>query len=368
MIKKHIWKIAGIALIAAFFVAALHFLPAKPAEGAGAYVQSAFAKSSGTLSLTATFPNPPTAGNLVVVAISTWRSLDPYLAQISSVTDNQGNTYQQAAMQVISAGQAQYLYVYYAKNIAYSSGAFSVTASLLGPGNEETVMIEEISGVDAQDPFDQWTAANVATNMTNTYTLSTPSITTAYNGEFFFLAESQNITATSTPQSPFTRRQMVGVAGSNIPLTIADMTSDATTTSGNVVLTFSGSTLAGAGSILVVFKKVGVSIGYLDSETFDTGITNGAQYNSMMWNGNQPAGTTVDLQLAVSNSSSGPWTYYGPGGATSTYYTYPAGTPAPLDYNAFNNYRYYRYRITLHADPTGTQTPRVDDVLVNWSP
>ena len=106
----------------------------------------------------------------------------------------------------------------------------------------------------------------------------------------------------------------------------------------------------------------------LDSTTFDTGVANGAQLNSLLWHGSLPAGTQAKFQFAVSNASSGPWSYMGPDGGSGTFYAPNADTVTKLDYTLYNNYRYFRYRVTLVSNITQTLTPRVDDVIINWSP
>lgn len=117
------------------------------------------------------------------------------------------------------------------------------------------------------------------------------------------------------------------------------------------------------------------STGSLESSTFDTGITDGAAYNSILWTGSLNSGK-VRLQIATSNSSSGPWNYAGPGAScdTSTFYEPAAGTPAEIDLacSSIQNKRYFRYKITLcsasDCSSSGSNTPQVDDVIVNWSP
>lgn len=110
------------------------------------------------------------------------------------------------------------------------------------------------------------------------------------------------------------------------------------------------------------------AVGYVDSTTYDTGVALGAQLNSFIWHGAQPAGTYVKFQFAASNSPGGPWTYYGPGGSTAAYYGASADTHTNLEYSQFNNYRYFRYRTTLVSNQAQTLAPRVDEVSINWSP
>ena len=108
--------------------------------------------------------------------------------------------------------------------------------------------------------------------------------------------------------------------------------------------------------------------GTLDSETFDTGVSSGAQLNSVTWQGTAPASTTVGFQFAVSASSTGPWTYAGLDGTSGTMYTGLAGAPIPLSNYPSLKGRYFRYHIILITNGSGTVTPSVQGVSVNWSP
>lgn len=108
--------------------------------------------------------------------------------------------------------------------------------------------------------------------------------------------------------------------------------------------------------------------GYLDSSTFDTGITSGAQLNSVIWFGSQPPGTSVGFQFAVSNNSGGPWDFGGPDGTPGTYYMADRGVSKQLDYSVHGNKRYFRYRVTLFSDQAQSVSPRIDDIFINWSP
>lgn len=120
--------------------------------------------------------------------------------------------------------------------------------------------------------------------------------------------------------------------------------------------------------------------GTLESATIDTGAPGGAQLNSIMWRGSTVgngscadpnAGTEVKFQIAVSNNSSGPWNYAGPNPSnpTGSYYgPAPSGVPIPLHFAFHNNKRYFRYRVMLVSDPTITLSPKVDEIILNWSP
>ena len=111
------------------------------------------------------------------------------------------------------------------------------------------------------------------------------------------------------------------------------------------------------------------AVATLDSATLDSGAATGAQLNSVLWQGDLPVGTYVRFQFAGANAPSGPWNYIGPDGTANTYYDPgAANTSLPLDYTSHMGYRYYRYRVELVSDQAQTVTPRVDDIVVNWSP
>ena len=105
----------------------------------------------------------------------------------------------------------------------------------------------------------------------------------------------------------------------------------------------------------------------LISSIFDTGVSEGAGFNSLLWQGSLGTNGVVKFQIAFSNSSSGPWTYYGPT-STSDYYQPNPGVSIPFPTTGAaspQNRRYIRYRVTLSTSGT---TPQVDDIIINWSP
>ncbi|MBI2623601.1 MAG: hypothetical protein HYW65_03440 [Candidatus Liptonbacteria bacterium] len=110
------------------------------------------------------------------------------------------------------------------------------------------------------------------------------------------------------------------------------------------------------------------AIATLDSATYDTGVSGGAQINSVLWHGTQPSETQVRFQFATSNSSSGPWSYAGSDGTSSTYYTTGPDVSKRIDYTLHSGKRYFRYRITLISNRAQTTSATVTEVVINWSP
>lgn len=117
--------------------------------------------------------------------------------------------------------------------------------------------------------------------------------------------------------------------------------------------------------------------GYVISSTFDTGAAKGAAYNSLMWKGSLNGGFMgqAGLQLAASDSITGPWNFEGPDCTSGVYYIADADTPIPLEIAcaaSHNNKRYFKYKVMLCSSAdcvtSGNINPRVDEVTVNWSP
>jgi len=117
------------------------------------------------------------------------------------------------------------------------------------------------------------------------------------------------------------------------------------------------------------------SSGMVESSTFDTGISTGAAYNSIIWTGQLGAGNVgrVKLQLATDAEGDGPWTYRGSDCADGTFYETASSTPMEIGCpDIHNNKRYFRYKTTIcsanDCSSQGVTTPQVNDVIVNWSP
>jgi hypothetical protein len=103
------------------------------------------------------------------------------------------------------------------------------------------------------------------------------------------------------------------------------------------------------------------SQGTLESSTFDTGVVGGAAFNSAIVLGDPwPSGAEVQFQIAVSNSTSGPWNFSNLANVNEGVpYTIPPTVPIG---------RYFRYRLTLTSNPNRTASPKVTNVIFNWSP
>jgi len=158
----------------------------------------------------------------------------------------------------------------------------------------------------------------------------------------------------------------------------------------NFSLTPSGVTIYGANVMLdLTHQYIPPSCnnmpptGGLTSVIFDTTQSGTLKpaYNSIMWEGTLNGGVgRVRFQLASSDNSSGPWDYFGSSdnGVTcnsSSWYD-PGAPDAPAEITCasayHNNQRYYRYKIQLCSNDdcatSGSITPEVDDVIVNWAP
>jgi len=143
------------------------------------------------------------------------------------------------------------------------------------------------------------------------------------------------------------------------------------------------------------------TVGYLDSSTFDTEVIDGASFNSIAWDGVMPSETGVSFQLATSNCPGGYvdppacvtepvpgdpsslWganQFFGPSGSSADSFDFESGDDkSDFDkehakyFFAFlgdpNKHfgRYFRYRAWLYSNLDSTLSPRVDEVIINWS-
>ncbi|NTW22242.1 hypothetical protein HGA34_01700, partial [Candidatus Falkowbacteria bacterium] len=129
--------------------------------------------------------------------------------------------------------------------------------------------------------------------------------------------------------------------------------------------------------------------GDLVSAVFDTASsTDGPAYNSILWQGvlggvGQNEGR-VRFQLAASDCANGStdypacsvgtWVYIGGTTCAPGDWYDPGGPDVPAEigcFSSFNNKRYYSYKVQVCSDDCtarGSSTPRIDEIVVNYSP
>lgn len=164
--------------------------------------------------------------------------------------------------------------------------------------------------------------------------------------------------------------------GAGFDTTLGTMPSDTNSHVGNITAYTTKICATASGS-------TGLPIsGSLTSSVFDTTAVSGsAGYNSIMWKGALGgAGFNegkVRFQLAAASASTGPWNYFGGTtcGASDWFDSLNPDNPIELKgsscFAAWNNKRYMRYKIQICSNDcvsAGSNTPTVEDVIVNWSP
>lgn len=104
--------------------------------------------------------------------------------------------------------------------------------------------------------------------------------------------------------------------------------------------------------------------GTLTSSVLDTGRS--SVFNRISFNGEIPVNTQIGLQTASSDSPTGPWIFYGPGGTSldDDLYTTPEGEGVLFGGNIG---QYFQYKAYLKSFD-GQETPILYDVSVNYSP
>ena len=100
---------------------------------------------------------------------------------------------------------------------------------------------------------------------------------------------------------------------------------------------------------------------FVESNSIDFG-TSSVIFAGLSWLPvNQPAGTSLKLQLATANASSGPWTYTGPDGTSGTFYTATSSLSTQYDGKQF-----LRYKAFLNTTDE-TLTPSLQDIAISFA-
>ncbi len=84
------------------------------------------------------------------------------------------------------------------------------------------------------------------------------------------------------------------------------------------------------------------------------------RWTTLSWNATTPASTTIKFQAAASNSSIGPFSFVGPDGTSSTYFTSGASL------SQFDGLRYLKYQASL-STTNSASTPSLADVTICFS-
>lgn len=101
--------------------------------------------------------------------------------------------------------------------------------------------------------------------------------------------------------------------------------------------------------------------GTFESATIDLSSAS-VTFNQLTVASSTPTGTTIQIQLATSDTGSS-WSYVGPDGTASTYFT-KAITAIP---SGLNNKRYLRYKATLTATETLADVPMLTSVAFSYT-
>lgn len=194
-----------------------------------------FVQSKKDTSGTVTFDNAVTAGNLVVVGITTFAADNVE----GDITDNKGNTYHKVVSSGPGFGSTDFQQIFY--SIVGTGGSSFIVDS----ANDGTIMVAEYSGVGHLNVVDQSNG-----NTGNSTSPNSGNITTTRDGDLFVgVAWSLHTNDTWTANNSFTIREQEvdndtferGVFADkigNIQTTSADFTVDTSGQWGCVVAAF----------------------------------------------------------------------------------------------------------------------------------
>lgn len=170
-----------------------------PAFGAiPALVQKASRISSSATALPLATVSPVTAGNLIVVSVSSWPNAP------TSVTDTLGSAFILAGA-IRATGGGSYTAIYYARVVA--GGADTVTFRTGGSAGQMSMVIAEFTNIDPVAPIDAAAGAVGASNLPSSGNL-TPSVT----GDLMIIAGTHDDTLVTTAYAGST---MIAVATEN---------------------------------------------------------------------------------------------------------------------------------------------------------
>ena len=188
----------------------------------------------------------------------------------------------------------------------------------------------------------------------HTFTFDSPVTLTAGTRYAFIF---RNSAAFSTGTRAYTCSCTAGAGSSNFN----PYANGQRVTSTNSGSTWTADTTSGGRDLnFVTYINPGYTNGTFVSSLKDANPAAGrtAHWTTLSFTAIKPAGTDVKFQVAASNSSSGPFSYVGPDGTASTFFT---ASGASL--SQFDGFRYLRYKAYLSTTDS-TVTPSLSSVIV----
>ncbi|HKQ51821.1 MAG TPA: MBG domain-containing protein, partial [Pyrinomonadaceae bacterium] len=157
---------------------------------------------------------------------------------------------------------------------------------------------------------------------------------------------------------------VVRMAGAYATGTPAYVTSTASAYAGGRRTTSANSGVSWTGTTPDTSFKVTMNSGFKTSGDFVSSLKDAnpaagftANWGAFSWTATTPANTTLKFQAAASNSANGPFTYVGPDGTASTFFT------SGNSLSQFNGKRYLRYK-AFFTSTNSAATPTINDVTV----
>jgi hypothetical protein len=152
----------------------------------------------------------------------------------------------------------------------------------------------------------------------------------------------------------------LGTSASNINSNIATFPLGNNSIRVRALLVSNGTQLVKLDSVTLNYSSgSGSSSGTFTSSTIDAGSP--ASFNRITWDDVNTGNTTTQFQIATNNDNS-TWSFVGPDGTASTYFTSNEGKINLLNIAG----RYCRYKV--YFTTTNTDLPYVSKVVVNYSP
>jgi uncharacterized repeat protein (TIGR01451 family) len=202
---------------------------------------------------------------------------------------------------------------------------------------------------------------NAASNLPTGADLASASIPFSNSGSGGFYTATFSSPATLTAGTQYAI--VVRMAAAYATGTPAYVTSTSSAYAGGRRTTSSTSGTSWTGTTPDTSFKVTMNSGFKTSGDFVSSLKDAnpaagstANWGTFSWTTTTPASTTLKFQAAASNSANGPFSYVGPDGTASTFFT------SGSSLSQFNGKRYLRYKALFTG--TSTATPSLNDVTV----